>query len=56
MVGACCALGLMVRILACGVFRKLCVICFVFHRQVVERQMHILVAVFVSFEAAEVVL
>ena len=58
-VGACCALGLMVRILevACGVFRKLCMICFVFHnRQLVERQMHILVAVFVSFEAAEVVL
>ena len=57
-VGACCALGLMVRILevACGVFRKLCMICFVFHGQLVERQMHILVAVFVSFEAAEVVL
>ena len=57
-VGACCGLGLMVRILevACGVFRKLCMICFVFHRQLVERQMHILVAVFVSFEAAEVVL
>ena len=57
-VGACCALGPMVRILkvACGFCGKLWMICFVFHMQLVERRMHSLVTVFVSFEAAEVVL
>ena len=48
----------MIRIskVACGVCGKLWMICVVFHRQLVERRMHILVTVFVPFEAAEVVL
>ena len=48
----------MIRILkvACGVCGKLWMRCVIFHRQLVERRMHILVTVFVSFEAPEVVL